>query len=99
MTEPVADSRKLRQHIANLIAASIRDGRWATGKRLPSERDLADDHKVSRPTIREAMIILEARGLVEARHGAGSMSSTPRVPRSRPRGWRSAPSNWSRPGG
>jgi DNA-binding FadR family transcriptional regulator len=71
VTEPAADSRKLRQQIANLIAASIRDGRWATGERLPSERDLADDHRVSRPTIREAMIILEARGLVQARHGAG----------------------------
>ncbi len=71
MTEPTADPRKLRQQIANTIAVSIRDGRYATGQRLPSERDLAENYKVSRPTIREAMIILEARGLVEARHGAG----------------------------
>lgn len=71
MTDPTADPTKLRQQIANAIAVSIRDGRWATGKRLPSERDLAEDYKVSRPTIREAMIILEARGLVAARHGAG----------------------------
>ena len=71
MTEPTADPRKLRQQIANAIAVSIRDGRYATGQRLPSERDLAENYKVSRPTIREAMIILEARGLVEARHGAG----------------------------
>jgi len=86
VAEPVADSRKLRQHIANLIAASIRDGRWATGERLPSERDLADDHKVSRPTIREAMIILEARGLVEARHGAGVyVADAPRPEVSAPR--------------
>lgn len=71
MTEPAADPRKLRQQIANAIAVSIRDGRYGLGQRLPSERDLAEDYKVSRPTIREAMIILEARGLVEARHGAG----------------------------
>jgi DNA-binding FadR family transcriptional regulator len=71
MTDQTADPTKLRQQIANAIAVSIRDGRWATGKRLPSERDLAEDYKVSRPTIREAMIILEARGLVAARHGAG----------------------------
>jgi DNA-binding FadR family transcriptional regulator len=71
MTEPIADPRKLRQQIANAIAVSIRDGRYVLGRRLPSERDLAEDYKVSRPTIREAMIILEARGLVEARHGAG----------------------------
>jgi DNA-binding FadR family transcriptional regulator len=71
MTEQAADPRKLRQQIANAIAVSIRDGRYVLGQRLPSERDLAENYKVSRPTIREAMIILEARGLVEARHGAG----------------------------
>ncbi|EJL27190.1 transcriptional regulator [Caulobacter sp. AP07] len=71
MTEQAADPRKLRQQIANAIAVSIRDGPYVLGQRLPSERDLAEDYKVSRPTIREAMIILEARGLVEARHGAG----------------------------
>ena len=74
-----ADPTRLRQQIANAIAVSIRDGRWATGQRLPSERDLAEDYKVSRPTIREAMIILEARGLVEARHGMGvSVTDAPR---------------------
>ena len=36
-----------------------------------AERDLAASFKVSRPTIREAMIALEIRGLVEARQGSG----------------------------
>ena len=71
MTELATDPTRLRQQIANAIAVSIRDGRYALGKKLPSERDLAEAYKVSRPTIREAIIILEARGLVEARHGAG----------------------------
>ena len=65
------DTRKLYQQIARRIAASIEDGRYAPGDRLPSERELADDFGVSRPTIRDAMIALEFQGLVEARQGSG----------------------------
>lgn len=65
------DTPKLYQQIARTIAASIEDGRYAPGDRLPSERELADDFGVSRPTIRDAMIALEFQGLVEARQGSG----------------------------
>ena len=41
------------------------------GTLADSERDLAATFKVSRPTIREAMIALEIQGLAEARHGSG----------------------------
>ncbi|MGK6357124.1 FadR/GntR family transcriptional regulator [Sphingomonas sp. DT-207] len=64
-------SRKLYQVIAEKIAGGIIEGRFPPGNRLPSERELAEDFGVSRPTIREAMIALEIRGLVEARHGSG----------------------------
>jgi DNA-binding FadR family transcriptional regulator len=63
--------RKLYQRIAEEITAAINDGRYQPGTRLPGERDLADEFAVSRPTIREAMIALEMRGLVEARQGSG----------------------------
>ncbi|HEU4962193.1 MAG TPA: FadR/GntR family transcriptional regulator [Sphingomonas sp.] len=66
-----AGARKLYQRISDAIAGAIRDGHFAPGARLPSERDLAEEYGVSRPTIREAMIALEIRGLVEARHGSG----------------------------
>jgi len=46
-------------------------GKYKPGDRLPSERDLAAAFGVSRPTIREAMISLEIRGLAESRHGSG----------------------------
>ncbi len=62
---------KLYQRIAEGIAESIGNGVYAQGQRLPSERDLAEEFKVSRPTVREAMIALEIHGLVEARHGSG----------------------------
>ena len=65
------NNRKLYQNVADAIVARIRDGKYALGRRLPSERDLAEEMQVSRPTIREAMIALEIRGLVVARHGSG----------------------------
>lgn len=67
----IADTRKLYQQVAGTIMASIAAGAYKPGDRLPSERDLAVTFKVSRPTIREAMIALEIQGLAEARHGSG----------------------------
>ena len=71
MSDSPEKQPKLYQQIADAIALAIRDGVYARGKRLPSERDLAEEFKVSRPTVREAMIALEIRGLVEARQGSG----------------------------
>lgn len=65
------DPQKLYQQVARSIAASIAEGRYVPGDRLPSERGLADTFGVSRPTIRDAMIALEFQGLVEARQGSG----------------------------
>ncbi len=65
------DTRKLYQQVASTIMESIMSGKYKPGERLPSERDLAVAFKVSRPTIREAMIALEIRGLAETRHGSG----------------------------
>jgi GntR family transcriptional repressor for pyruvate dehydrogenase complex len=65
------ETRKLYQYVAEAIAASIREGRYLPGQKLPSERELTEAHNVSRPTIREALIALEIRGIVEARHGSG----------------------------
>lgn len=65
------DSQKLYRKIALAIGAAITDGRYSPGDKLPSERELADQFGVSRPTIRDAMIALEFQGLVEARQGSG----------------------------
>jgi DNA-binding FadR family transcriptional regulator len=73
--------QKLYQQIARQIAAAIAAGRYAPGEKLPSERELADDFRVSRPTIRDAMIALEFQGLVEARQGSGVyVSAAPQNP-------------------
>lgn len=62
---------KLYQRVAASITEAIEAGRWTPGSRLPGERDLAEEYRVSRPTIREAMIALEMKGWIEARHGSG----------------------------
>ena len=53
-------------------AALIRAGEYPVGARLPPERDLAAQLKVSRPSVREALIALEVEGLVEVRMGSAS---------------------------
>ena len=45
------------------------------GQRLPSERELALQFDVSRISIREALAILETRGLVERKVGGGTFST------------------------
>ncbi|MEG3147061.1 FadR/GntR family transcriptional regulator [Sphingomonas sp. RT2P30] len=69
--DAVPDPRKLYQQVAAAVAEAIRRGDYVPGQRIPSERELADLHKVSRPTIREAMIALEVVGVVRSRHGSG----------------------------
>jgi GntR family transcriptional repressor for pyruvate dehydrogenase complex len=71
MTTSTAETRKRYQQVADTLAQQIRSGAFKPGDRLPSERDLAEQFGVSRPTLREAMIALEIQNLVEARHGSG----------------------------
>jgi len=47
------------------------EGRLAPGSALPSERDLAQQMGVSRPSLREALLRLESRGLIVGRAGGG----------------------------
>lgn len=64
-------TRKLYEQVSDSLADAIGRGAYRPGLRLPTERELAEEFAVSRPTIREAMLALQLRGLVEARHGSG----------------------------
>lgn len=68
---PVFQSRRLYKQIADALAARIHGGVFPPGSYLPSERDLAQQMGVSRPSVREALIALEVMGLVEVRVGDG----------------------------
>src|SRR6185312_5416690 len=65
------DNRRLYRQIADQIAALIEKGEYASGQRLPPERELAKQLGVSRPSVREALIALEVEGYVEVRVGSG----------------------------
>ncbi len=67
----MTESQRLYGRIAREIAAQIARGVYAIGQRLPSERALAQQFEVSRPTVREAVIALELDGWVDAKTGSG----------------------------
>ena len=55
--------------IVEQIERAVDDGRLRPGDRLPSERRLMEQFGVSRPTVREAMRVLQATGVVAAHPG------------------------------
>lgn len=57
--------------IAQQLADQINAGHFATGERLPPERDLAGQLGASRTTVREALLALEIMRYIEIRVGAG----------------------------
>lgn len=67
--EPISTGR-VSTEIVDQIERAIDQGQLALGDRLPSERDLTQRFGVSRTTVRDALRILEAQGLVEVRLGA-----------------------------
>lgn len=59
------------EQIVRQIEAAIHAGEFARGQKLPTERELAATFDVSRSVVREAIKVLSAMGLVEARQGSG----------------------------
>ncbi len=68
--------RRLFEEIADEIKRLIRDGTFPPGARLPGERELSERFEVSRVTIREAEIALQATGWIHMRTGAGAYVET-----------------------
>ena len=63
---------RLFEQVAQQIEASIVEGVFRVGDRLPSERQLAQLCDVSRNVVREAVKRLSQEGLVETRSGRGT---------------------------
>jgi GntR family transcriptional regulator, transcriptional repressor for pyruvate dehydrogenase complex len=63
--EPV----RLYQRIVQQIEDAITRGELKPGQRLPSERELVTQFAASRPTVREALRVLESNGIVRSRPG------------------------------
>ena len=73
-SEPKRASR-IASQLVDLIALQ----KLAPGDRLPPERQLAELLEVSRPSLREALHILQAQGLVQIKHGQGTFVQEPVV--------------------
>ncbi|AJF07690.1 FadR/GntR family transcriptional regulator [Geoalkalibacter subterraneus] len=64
--------KKISEEIVSQIKNLITSGDLKPGDRIPSERELAQMLGVSRPSVREAIMVLDAMGLLEARQGGGT---------------------------
>ncbi|MFK0235948.1 GntR family transcriptional regulator [Streptomyces vinaceus] len=75
MVTPPVPSR--RQTIADDLRHLISTGYFKPGERLPSEAQLATRYRVSTPTLRSALALLQGEGLVEKIHGSGNFVRRP----------------------
>jgi GntR family transcriptional repressor for pyruvate dehydrogenase complex len=66
---PPASSPRTFEAILEQLESAITRGALSAGDRLPSERELASNLGVSRTSVREALRVLEALGVVETRRG------------------------------
>jgi GntR family transcriptional regulator, transcriptional repressor for pyruvate dehydrogenase complex len=60
------------RHVARRIESMISSGDLSRGTRLPSQRELSTDFGVSRASVREALLILEAAGTIKTEPGRGT---------------------------
>jgi GntR family transcriptional repressor for pyruvate dehydrogenase complex len=63
---------RLADQVANTLEKRILEGSLKPGGRMASERDLAVELGVSRPSLREAIQKLVSKGLLTTRHGGGT---------------------------
>ncbi|WP_175412989.1 FadR/GntR family transcriptional regulator [Clostridium sp. AWRP] len=71
MFTPIKNT-KVYEHVIVQIENMIMDGTLKRGDKLPSERELVDNFKVSRTSIREALRALQVIGLIDSRQGEGN---------------------------
>ena len=60
---------RLSEQIEEAILKAIRSGEYPTGTKLPSERNLMEMFDVGRPSVKEALLMLERKGFVQLKRG------------------------------
>ncbi len=76
---PVPEGRTRVARMVAVLKADMLARLCAAGKPRPSIEELAERFGVSRPVVREAWRALAERGLVDIRHGDGTVARAPRV--------------------
>lgn len=75
---PIKSQRAYVQVVEQIIDL-IRRGEFPPGAQLPSERELSERFEISRASLREALSVLQMLGLVETKHGQGTVVSAERL--------------------
>ncbi|MFI0370607.1 FadR/GntR family transcriptional regulator [Actinomadura sp. 1N219] len=65
-------SEPIKERVIRELSRQIEEGAFQPGDQLPNERNMSEQLKVSRGTVREALQFLQTLGLVEIRHGVGT---------------------------
>lgn len=66
-------TQRLSDSVASELERRMLEGSLRAGQRLPPERELAAQLGVSRPSLREGLRKLASKGLVQTRHGGGTV--------------------------
>lgn len=66
------EHNRTADEVVHQIEILVIEGILRVGDRLPGERELAKQFDVSRPILREALKVLEGRGLLTTQHGGGT---------------------------
>jgi DNA-binding FadR family transcriptional regulator len=73
-----AVGRRRRSHeIVELLEKAITSGEYTVGSQLPSEKTLAERFGVGRPSIREALFLLQQQGFVDVTSGSRARVTAP----------------------
>ena len=75
MEEPLRDRRTLSVQLRDRIVDLIRDEGLKPGDRLPTEAQLTQRFRISRPALREALKLLEQDDVISVEHGRGRFVS------------------------
>jgi GntR family transcriptional repressor for pyruvate dehydrogenase complex len=67
---PLERSR-LYEDVGERLGEFVRESAMAPGDQFPAERDLAHRLRVSRTSVRQSFVVLQALGFVDVRHGEG----------------------------
>src|SRR5699024_12380240 len=71
----MSPKQKVYQGVLQEIRRFIDNNKLQPGDRLPSERELSDKLQAGRSSVREALRAVELLGLIETRHGEGTVLS------------------------
>jgi GntR family transcriptional repressor for pyruvate dehydrogenase complex len=68
---PLERSRRLYEDVGVRLGEFVRESGMAPGDQFPAERELAHRLRVSRTSVRQSFVVLQALGFVDVRHGEG----------------------------